>query len=196
MTWNETEPGKYRLLGPYESFQSRTDAEAWEPLSSCWVDRIRTRVVGIKSFCRGSLTRHSFLQYFFSKPLPESLSDNGISKTSQFRDMAFLSKLLSMAPRIWLHRIAELPPRFPIVQWVRCVTATRPLWRWLQNFRRFQEACLIFRTPNHPIAFWSAVANVNNHGLNRLLVSGKIHCVAMENDAPPRLKEWRHSAEP
>jgi hypothetical protein len=33
-------------------------------------------------------------------------------------------------------------------------------------------------------------------GLNRLLVSGKIHCVAMENDAPPRLKEWRHSAEP
>jgi len=35
MTWNDAEPGKYRLLGPYESFQSRTDAEAWEPLSSC-----------------------------------------------------------------------------------------------------------------------------------------------------------------
>ena len=35
MTWNETEPGKYRLLGPYESFQSRNDAEAWKPLSSC-----------------------------------------------------------------------------------------------------------------------------------------------------------------
>jgi len=35
MTWNDAEPGKYRLLGPYESFQSRNDAEAWEPLSSC-----------------------------------------------------------------------------------------------------------------------------------------------------------------
>ena len=31
MTWKEAKPGKYRLLGPYESFQSRTDAEAWEP---------------------------------------------------------------------------------------------------------------------------------------------------------------------
>jgi hypothetical protein len=35
MTWSEAEQEKYRLLGPYESFQSRTDAEAWEPLSSC-----------------------------------------------------------------------------------------------------------------------------------------------------------------
>jgi len=57
MTWSEAEQEKYRLLGPCESFQSRTDAEAWEPLSSCWVDRIRTRVVGIKSFCRGSCIR-------------------------------------------------------------------------------------------------------------------------------------------
>ena len=35
MTWSEAKQEKYRLLGPYESLQSRNDAEAWEPLPSC-----------------------------------------------------------------------------------------------------------------------------------------------------------------
>jgi hypothetical protein len=48
--------------------------------------------------------------------------------------------------------------------------------------------------PSH--RFLISSRNRHHHELNRLLVSGKIHCVAMENDAPPRLKEWRHSAEP